>query len=344
MTGKVRSGRTGGVVVVGRGPLADAVTAWLVEHPVVSGGARAVADLPVVGAAEELGEAAAVVLVADDADLRAVRTGGPQERRDVLVALAQRTVAAAREAGVPRLVAITSAMVHGAAPGRAVIGDAEVPPTELPEGQVGDLVAVESVLARAAARSAGPTVLVLRPAAVVGPGVDTLVTRHFAAPRLLTVRGAERPWQMVHVDDVASAVALAIEQGWSGAATVGAGTLEARQVERLAGMRRVELAAVAAFGIAERLHRVGVLPVPAAEMAFVVYPWSVEPARLLEAGWSPVHDAEDCLRVLLDGVRGSLALAGRQVAGRDMALGAAGAAVALLGTAAAWRQARARHG
>ncbi|MBX9243581.1 nucleoside-diphosphate sugar epimerase, partial [Actinotalea ferrariae] len=34
---------------------------------------------------------------------------------------------------------------------------------------------------------------------------------------------------------------------------------------------------------------------------------------------------------------------GRQVDGRDVALGAAGAAVALLGTAAVWRQARSRR-
>ena len=50
-----------------------------------------------------------------------------------------------------------------------------------------------------------PLVTVLRPAALVGQGVDTMITRHFEAPRLLTVRGAVREWQFVHIEDLASA-------------------------------------------------------------------------------------------------------------------------------------------
>ena len=52
-------------------------------------------------------------------------------------------------------------------------------------------------------------------------------------------------------------------------------------------MRRIELAATTAFGTAERLHRVGVLPAPASELAFVVYPWTVASDRLRAAGWEP---------------------------------------------------------
>ena len=49
-------------------------------------------------------------------------------------------------------------------------------------------------------------------------------------------------------------------------------------------MRRIELAAATAFGTAERLHRVGVLPAPASELAFVVYPWTVAADRLRRGG------------------------------------------------------------
>jgi nucleoside-diphosphate-sugar epimerase len=240
-------------------------------------------------------------------------------------------------------------MVHGAAPERPVIQDDDAPPTTPGEGMVGDLVAVEAVLERAAHRHGrhgrpGPAIMVLRPAAVVGPGVDTLVTRHFAAPRLLVVRGTERPWQLVHVDDVASAVELAVREGWSGSATVAADpVLSATDVARVSGMRQVALPAVTAFGTAERLHRVGVLVAPAEELAYAVYPWSVDPARLRAAGWAAAHDGEACLTVLLAGVRGRVAVGSRQVDARDVALGAASAAVALLGTAAVWRQARSRR-
>ena len=71
-------------------------------------------------------------------------------------------------------------------------------------------------------------------------------------------------------------------------------------------MRRVELAAATAFGTAERLHRVGVLPAPASELAFVVYPWTVAADRLRAAGWEPRWSSAACLDVLLEGVQGRL--------------------------------------
>jgi hypothetical protein len=52
-------------------------------------------------------------------------------------------------------------------------------------------------------------------------------------------------------------------------------------------MRRVELPSSLAFSTAERLHRVGVLPAPPGDLAFVAYPWAVSSRRLREAGWQP---------------------------------------------------------
>jgi nucleoside-diphosphate-sugar epimerase len=211
----------------------------------------------------------------------------------------------------------------------------------LPEGVVGDFLAVEEVLSRFARRSL-PLVTVLRPAALVGPGIDTIMTRHFEAPRLLAVRGVARSWQFVHVDDLAAAVALVLDAGLTGPFTVGVpGPLSAHDVEAAAGLRRIELSAATAFGTAERLHRVGALPAPSSELAYAVYPWTVDAGGLLTAGWEPQRSSSECLDVLLEGVQGRIALAGRRVGARDAAaLGAAGAAVALIGTAAVWRRAR----
>ena len=68
----------------------------------------------------------------------------------------------------------------------------------------------------------GLTITAVRPAALVGDGVDTVITRHFEAPRLLTLRGAEPAWQFCHVDDLGSAVALVVGPGRRGAVSVGA--------------------------------------------------------------------------------------------------------------------------
>ncbi len=329
------------VVVVGRGPLASALAAaW-------SGHVRSVEEVPAERPQDSLAGADVVVLVPAPADLIASDVKNRREREAAVVAHTQRVLGAARAVGARHVVVVGSAVVHGAWPDRPVVHDADPLPAledSARDGVVGDLLAVEAVLERARRRRS-PLVTVLRPAAVVGAGVDTFVTRHFEAPRLLTVRGAVRPWQLLHVDDLAGAARFAVEHAMAGVLTVGAPDLLApEEVEAAAGMRRVELAAATAFGTAERLHRVGVLPAPASELAFVVYPWTVAADRLRAAGWEPRWSTAACLDVLLEGVQGRLAVAGRRVGTRDAAaLGAAGAAVALIGTAAVWRQARARR-
>jgi len=75
--------------------------------------------------------------------------------------------------------------------------------------------------------------------------------------------------------------------------------------------------------------------------AFFVYSDEVDFAkRLRDAGWRPVFDNPTALGVLLEQVSGHHALASRRVGRRDAAVGAAGAAVAVVGTAALVRRAR----
>ena len=102
---------------------------------------------------------------------------------------AQTLVTAAAAAGVGHLVVVTSAMAYGALPDNPVPLPEDAPAAGEPdEGLVGDLLAVEQVLAAGPRRSTRAcAVTVVRPAALVGPGIDTVITRHFEAPRLLTV-------------------------------------------------------------------------------------------------------------------------------------------------------------
>jgi UDP-glucose 4-epimerase len=355
--GKVRSGRSDGralrsegpagldLVVVGPGPVAAGIGAWFSAQG--ARGVRMLDGLPGREPEAALAGSGAAVLVAERGDLAASWALPAALRRTEGVDQAGRVLDAARASGVGHVVVVSSAMVYGAAPHRGVIDDdapVMAPEGGPPEGLVGDLLAIEEVLGRAARRRA-PRLTVLRPAPVVGPGVDTIITRHFEALRLLAVRGVERPWQFLHVDDLAAAVALVLDAGLTGPLTAGAtDTLSPRDVEVASGLRHIELAAATAFGTAERLHRVGALQAPSSELAYAVYPWTVASDGLLAAGWEPRWSTAQCLDVLLEGVQGRIALAGRRVGARDAAaLGAAGAAVALIGTAAIWRQARTRR-
>ncbi|RZS87176.1 nucleoside-diphosphate-sugar epimerase [Motilibacter rhizosphaerae] len=257
----------------------------------------------------------------------------------VLAAATALTAAAA--ARVPRVVLVTSAEVYGALPDNPVPLDEDAPLRAAPgEGHLRDLLEVEAMAARAPLAHPGLEVAVLRPATLVGPGLTPALAGHFAAPRLLVVRGSVPRWQFCHLDDLATAAALVVTSGLAGPLPVASpGWLEQEQVEVLSGLRRIELPPALAFSTAERLHRVGVVPGPATDLAYVVHPWVVSPARLEAAGWVPAHDNVAAFRALLD----ALDADGRRGLGRDATLASAGAAVAVVGTAALVRAARRRR-
>jgi nucleoside-diphosphate-sugar epimerase len=284
----------------------------------------------------------ALIHVAASTDLSADLRMTARTRRERATRQIQTVVISAAAAGVERLVVVTSAMMYGASPANAVPLQEDAPLAADPdEGMVGDLLAVEQVLRAAREVHPGLAITVVRPAALVGPGIDTVITRHFEAPRLLTVRGGTPAWQFCHVEDLASALVSTVELGLGPVVTVGSqGWMTQSEVESVTGMLAVELSESMALGIGQRLHRVGILPFPASDLAFAVYPWAISSATLSEAGWQPTYDNVTCLAALIESIRGHHAMAARRLDRKDAALGAASAAVALVGTAAIMRRRR----
>ena len=299
-------------------------------------------DLGSPDLAGSLRDVDALIHVAASTDLEADLHQSARARRERAVRQIQTVVISAAATRVSRLVVVTSAMTYGASPGNAVPLPEDAPLEADPdEGQVGDLLAVEQILRTAAEVHPGLAITVVRPAALVGPSVDTVITRHFEAPRLLTVKGGCPAWQFCHVEDLATALVATVELGLGPVVTVASpGWMTQGEVEVVSGMRRVELSESVALGTAQRLHRVGILPSPATDLVYAVYPWAVSSATLVAAGWQPAYDNATCLGVLMDSIRGHHALAARRVDRKDAALGAASAAVALVGTAAMLRRHR----
>jgi nucleoside-diphosphate-sugar epimerase len=283
------------------------------------------------------------VVVHADMDTSAVTE--PRQRRALNVRGAQTVLTAAAAERVGRVVLVTSAMVYGARPDNPVPLPEDAPLLADADGSVaGDLLEVEEIARRSRRVNPGTAVTVVRPAGLVGDGVDTLLTRHFEAPRLLTVRGCAPRWQFCHVDDLVSALELAAVGDVTGDFAVGCdGSLAQDEVEELSGLKSIELPARLTFGTAQRLHRLGVTPAQAAELRYMVYPWVVDCAALRAAGWRPSYDNASALTALLAARAGRHAVAGRRIARKDAALtaaGAAGTAAAVLGTAAIVRRAR----
>lgn len=246
-------------------------------------------------------------------------------------------IEAARSATVTRLVLVTSADVYGSHPvpirdGHPLAGEPD------PDALVGDQVEVER-LADHAVR-AGLAVTVLRPATLVGigPAFDGQLLRQLGGPRLLAVRGHEPQWQLCHRDDLLAALELAATGAVTGGLGVAsAGALAQREVEALAGKRRLELPATVALSTAERLRRVGITTSSPRELDHLLAPTVLACDGLRAAGWSPAWTNEAALRVHLlerEGDSRALAAAGAT---------AAGATAALLGTAAIVRVTRRRR-
>jgi nucleoside-diphosphate-sugar epimerase len=282
------------------------------------------------------------VVVHADYDLTPDSDARP--RRAFNVRGAQTVLTAAAAGRVGRVVLVTSAMVYGARADNPVPLAEDAPLTVNTDSSVaGDLLEIEQLARRSPRTNPGMAVTVVRPAALVGDDVDTLVTRHFEAPRLLTVKGCAPRWQFCHVDDLVSALEFTVTGGIAGDFAVGCdGWLEQNEVERISGLKSIELPARLTFGTAQRLHRVGVTPAPAIDLRYVVYPWVVDCAALREAGWHPGFGNEEVLRILLDQRKGRHALAGRRIARKEATITAAGATVAVIGAAAIVRRAR-RH-
>lgn len=140
-----------------------------------------------------------------------------RERRAYNVRGTQTVITAAAAVRVRRVILVTSAMVYGAQEGNPVPLPEDSPTAaEFDDGIVGDFLEIEELAGMAPVAHPGMTVTVLRPAALVGPGIDTVVTRHFEAPRLLTVKGTAQRWQFCHVDDLVTALDLAVSGEVSG--------------------------------------------------------------------------------------------------------------------------------
>jgi nucleoside-diphosphate-sugar epimerase len=249
-------------------------------------------------------------------------------------------------------------MVYGARPDNPVPLDETAPLLADSGGTLaGDLLEIEELARRSRRVNPGTAVTVVRPAALVGgpvvgqqvagEPVDTLLTRHFEAPRLLTVRGCAPRWQFCHVDDLVSALELAAVGAVTGDFAVGCeGSLSQQEVESLSGLKSVELPATLTFSAAQRLHRLGITPAPAAELRYVAYPWVVDCATLRAADWHPAYTNKQALESLLAARAGHHAVVGRRITRKDAAVtaaGAAGAAAAAIGTAAIVHQVRKRQ-
>jgi nucleoside-diphosphate-sugar epimerase len=222
-----------------------------------------------------------VWLAATDADARAVR------RESALAGLA---AALDGHPQVTHVVLVSSAMVYGAWANNPVplTEDALLrPDVEFPFAR--QLGAAEQLVDEWRLTEAGRTVTVLRPAVAMAADGTSRLASALAAGMGQRAGEADPPAQFLHLDDLATAVLLAIEQRLDGVYNVAPdGWVAGERVRALAG-------AVPRMRLPDRMNEVVTNlrwrfqrgPIPPGLRSYTRWPWLVANDRLKAEGWKP---------------------------------------------------------
>lgn len=216
----------------------------------------------------------------------------------------RRVLDAAAAAGVTRVVRVAPATVYGAWPTNPQPLTEDAPLRPVPGHTTAAHAAeIERLLIDWRADHPEVTVTTLRTAPVLGRGADHAWARVLLGPRRLRVRGAAHPVQVVHPDDLAQAVLLAVATDLPGAYNVAAeGALDADETAALLG--RPDLPALPAELLTRVLTRTfasGASPVPPSVVPHLEHPWVVATDRIAARGWRARMTNEECIIEALDG-------------------------------------------
>lgn len=242
------------------------------------------------------------VLVMDECDLPDTEMKARLEGAATLVQLGggveetRALLDAAGSVGVRHAVLLSSATVYGAWPSNPVplTEDAAVRPNPQFEFAV-RAAERERLAAEWATDHPGSSVALLRPAVPVAEGETGWLADALRAAAL--VRAAsddDPPVQFVHLDDLASAVALAATAPLDGVFNVAPdGWINGEQLRALATLPRLRLPDRLARAVAKVGRRFGSRAAHPGLLPYTAHSWVVANDRLRAAGWAPAWSAEE---------------------------------------------------
>jgi nucleoside-diphosphate-sugar epimerase len=241
------------------------------------------ADNPALDTTPVDGADVVVHLEAGDHDTRA-------ERRENVTEGAAEMLVDATTAGARHVVLVSSAMVYGAWPNNPVpLTEEAVLRPDVEFVYARQLATVEAMVDRWRRADRKRSVTVLRPAVPMAADGTSSLARALAAG-LGQRFGEDDPGaQFLHLDDLASAVALAVDQRLDGVFNVAPdGWIAGERVRALTGSRmRIQLPDRLAEMVANLRWRFQRGPIPPGLRSYTRAPWMVANDRLKARGWSP---------------------------------------------------------
>ncbi len=211
--------------------------------------------------------------------------GGRATMTEMNVIGTMQLLAACQKApGLRRLVVKSSSVVYGSSSSDPAMFTEDVEPPSLPRlGYAKDSVEIEGYVRGFARRRPDVAVTQLRFTNIVGPTVDTPLTRYFALPVVPTVLGFDPRLQFLHEDDAVEVLRLAARDDRPGTVNVaGDGVLSLSQAIRRAGRIGLPIPAPAVDGVARLLRHTGRIDVSPEQTRLLNFGRVVDTARLRE--------------------------------------------------------------
>lgn len=207
-------------------------------------------------------------------------------------------VEAANAAGVAHVVVVSSAAVYGAWPDNPVplTEDAALRPNPASAYALGK-AETERRWGEWAGAADTRTLTLLRPAQVVGDDDEQWLAIALRAATRWGIGDGEVATQYVHVEDLTSAVVLAVTRRLDGIYNVAPeGWLDGHDVQDLAGTPlRPPLPPAAAAALARWCWSRGLGGVAPEWVPYATHPWVVAGDRLRAEGWEPSHSGAQTL-------------------------------------------------
>jgi UDP-glucose 4-epimerase len=224
---------------------------------------------------------------------------------DIDVNGTQAVLQAAEEAGVKHVIQTSSATAYGAFPDNPKPIAEDWPVRGAPDFSYAKHKADSDRVAQLwALQNPDAVMTIVRPSIVFGPSVDNYIVRAFQNnPFFPLLDGVDEEFQLVHEDDVVSALIALLDGKHAGAFNLaGDGTLTwgraAQMIDKKT--RQVSLKNMKRFSGALWRMRVPRTEAPPGNLDFIRYPWVVSTEKLKStADWQPLYDTLETFKITM---------------------------------------------
>jgi UDP-glucose 4-epimerase len=219
--------------------------------------------------------------------------GGRTSMKEINVIGTMQLLAACQKApGVRRLVVKSSAQVYGSSPKDPAMFSEDMAPRRMPRSGFGkDSVEVEGYVRGFARRRPDVGVTMLRCANLIGPRIETTLTRYLSLPVVPTVLGFDPRLQFCHEEDALAALRHATLVDIDGTFNVaGDGVLMLSQAVRRLGRPSVGLPPMAMGPLGAVFPQVRYAELSSEQAAFLAYGRGIDTTRMREQlGFEPAY-------------------------------------------------------